>query len=322
MSTASSERMITKAVLTKLWPKASAGKIAAIVRVAPSAFAERGIDDVLVVAHLMAQISHECGGGTIVRENMNYRAERIMEIFGVGKHSAKVTAAEAARLAHHPEELAERVYGLGNPKKAKELGNTDPGDGFRFRGGGDLQLTGEAAYEKFGAVAGIDLAADPDKIGNPEISFRVAVAEFVALGCVAPAKKDDVRTVTRRVNGGTNGLADRQVWLRRWKAALASPRDPAEPAPLPRGAELQDGKPIIQSKIAQASAAIGVEEGAQVFGIVSDAADKAKSIKSSAEDIGIWDVVVHAAQSPRLWIAVAVMVTVGLIIWWRWKDHS
>lgn len=314
--------MITKSMLVKLWPRAPQDKIATIARIAKPVFAEHGIDDPLVIAHLMAQISHECDGGTIIRENMRYRAPRIMEIFGVGHHSAKVTEAEAARLAGRPEELAERVYGLGNPKKAKELGNTEPGDGFRFRGGGDLQLTGRAAYERFGAVAGVDLAGDPDQIADPEVSFRVAVAEFVALRCVGPAEKDDVRTVTRRVNGGTNGLAERTVWLRKWKAVLADPKARGEPAPLPRGAEPPPEKLLIQSKIAQAAGVIGLEEGGQAFGVVADAADKARAIKANAEDIGVWDIVVHAAQSPRLWIALLVIILVAMIIWWRWRDHS
>jgi putative chitinase len=310
-------------MLARLWPNAPQQKIEAVVRIAPALFAKyRFHDDPLVVAHLMAQISHECGGGTIVRENMSYSAPRLMEIFGVGRHSAKVTEAEAAKLARHPEAIAERVYGLGNPKKAKELGNTEPGDGWRFRGGGDLQMTGRAAYAKFGAIAGVDLVADPDRIADPEISFRIAVAEFVALGCVEPARKDDLRTATRRVNGGINGLADRQVWLRKWKAALADPSEAAEPAPLPRGAEAQESKPLLKSKIAQAATAVGIEEGAQVYGVVSDAAEKAKAIKSSAEEIGIWDVVIHAVQMPRFWIALAVIAAIAMIVWWRWKEHS
>ncbi|MFL9829061.1 hypothetical protein ABTU92_30075, partial [Rhodoplanes sp. SY1] len=119
--------MITKTMLVKLWPRAPQAKIVLIARIAKPVLAEHGIDDPLVVAHLMAQISHENGAGTIVREDMRYRAPRIMEIFGVGRHSAKVNEAEAARLAGRPAELAERVYGLGNPKKARELGNTEPG---------------------------------------------------------------------------------------------------------------------------------------------------------------------------------------------------
>jgi putative chitinase len=69
---------------------------------------------------------------------MNYSAPRLLEIFGVNRHSAAVTAFEAEKLARKPEAIAERVYGLGNPRKARELGNTQPGDGFRFRGNGIL----------------------------------------------------------------------------------------------------------------------------------------------------------------------------------------
>ena len=56
----------------------------------------------------------------------------MLQIFGVGNHSAAVTAAEAATLANRPEAIADRVYGLGNPRKARELGNTKPGDGFLY----------------------------------------------------------------------------------------------------------------------------------------------------------------------------------------------
>jgi predicted chitinase len=64
-------------------------------------------------------------------------------------------------IAHHPEALAERVYGLGNPTKAKELGNIEPGDGYRCRGAGMLQLTGRGAHRRIGAKTGFDLAGNP-----------------------------------------------------------------------------------------------------------------------------------------------------------------
>lgn len=241
-----------------MWPRASDAKINAIVKAAPTVFLEQGIDDPLVVAHLMAQISHENGAGTIVRENMNYSAPRMMEIFGVGKHSAKVTQAEAEVLAHKPQKIAERVYGLGNPKKAKELGNTRPGDGWRFRGGGDLQLTGGYNYKKVGELTGYDLYDKPELLDDPAISFRVAVTEFVKLNCVKPAKADDIKLVTLRVNGGYNGLAERTVWLRKWKAALAEYSTPKEPTvavddtiPMPvepRGAESDQPSSPLKSK--------------------------------------------------------------------------
>src|SRR5262245_44032677 len=65
-------------------------------------------------AHFLAQVLHESGGLRFEWENMNYRADRLLEIFGVGKHSAKIMPEEANRLAGNPEAIAERVYGLGN----------------------------------------------------------------------------------------------------------------------------------------------------------------------------------------------------------------
>lgn len=250
--------MLTKAIVKQLWPRAPMAKVDAIVRTAPAVFTEFDITEPLVVAHLMAQISHENGAGTIIRENMNYSAERMMEIFGVGRHSAKVTEAEAQRLAHKPKEIAERVYGLGNPKKAQELGNTRPGDGYRFRGNGDLQLTGGDSHRRIGDLIGVDLYGKPEQLENPAISFRCAVAEFVKLNCVKPAMDDNIELVTKRVNGGYNGLAERKVWLRKWKAALADVATPEEsddtldhdiPPPLePRGGEADQPKPMAKSK--------------------------------------------------------------------------
>lgn len=213
--------------LRSLWPRAPQNTITAIANTSDDVFREEGIKTPLEAAHFMAQISHECGGGTIVRENMNYSAKRLMEIFGVGKHSAKVTQEEANRLAGHSEQIAERVYGLGNPSKARELGNTQPGDGYKFRGNGMLQLTGRASHKRIGEMIGVDLEGHPEMLENPATSFKVAAAEFVALKCLPPADADDVRLVTRRVNGGANGLAERTVWLRKWKKCLDGVDEPA-----------------------------------------------------------------------------------------------
>lgn len=110
------------------------------------------------LAYILATIYHETGARMLpVRENMNYKAQRITQVFGAN-HSAKVTAAEAQKLAGNPQALAERVYGLGNPKKARELGNTAAGDGYKYRGGGVDQRTGKANYARVG------LADNPDKV--------------------------------------------------------------------------------------------------------------------------------------------------------------
>lgn len=159
--------------------------------------------------HFFAQIDHESGGFTIVRENMNYRAPRIMEIFGIGKHSAKITQAESLPLAGNPYALAERVYGLGNPSKAKELGNTKVGDGFKYRGGGALQCTGGSDYKRYG---GDELYNNPDLIGDSAYYFITAIKEFDFKNIWRHAKdlsETSIKNVTKVVNGGYNGLADR-----------------------------------------------------------------------------------------------------------------
>lgn len=168
-----------------------------------------------------ANIHHESGGFTIERENMNYRANRIMEIFGVGKHSAKVTMAEAEKLSGKPYELAERVYGIGNPTKAKELGNNKAGDGWKYRGGGALQITGGTAYLKYG---GETLYNNPDAVGTSSYYFTTAIAEFDQRGIwklCTDLSYETSRKVCKRINGGYNGWDDRwskiQYYNKLWK---------------------------------------------------------------------------------------------------------
>lgn len=193
-------------------------------------FAEFGIDTPLRIAHLLAQMLHECGMGQITFENMSYRAPRIMEIFGVGRHSAAVTADEAPRLAGNPEALAERVYGLGNPRKAKELGNTRPGDGFRYRGGGMLQTTGGANYKRMGDLVGADFHGDPNLIVDARFALKPALFEWRQGKLNAAADRNDINTITRVINGGFNGLEDRRKLFTRIFALLQNGGAKADPA--------------------------------------------------------------------------------------------
>lgn len=174
-----------------------------------------GITTPLRQAHLLAQMFHETDGLTITFENMNYRARRILEVFGVGNHSAAVRPAEAEMLAGRPEALAERVYGLGNPGKARELGNTQAGDGFRYRGGGLLQTTGRGSYRKRGEEIGIDLEADPERVLDAEVALLPALGEWSDGNLNDAADADDIRRITRAINGGYMGLAARRAWFDR-----------------------------------------------------------------------------------------------------------
>lgn len=255
--------MLDATLMKKMWPKAPANTIDAIGKTADAVFAANGINTPLRAAHFMAQISHECSNGTIVRENMNYSAERMLQIFGVGKHSARVTPAEAQALAHKPQQIAERVYGLGNPSKARELGNTQPGDGYRFRGNGMLQLTGRGSHARIGGLTGFDIENHPEMLEDPAVSFKVAVVEFVKLNCLPVADADNVELVTRRVNGGTNGLAERKAALLKWKAALGVKATAAAVVRAPTAGYSAD-----VARVQRALAAFGYHEVGDVDGLM------------------------------------------------------
>jgi putative chitinase len=192
-------------------------------------FEQHGITTPLRMAHFLAQALHETGGFTILRENMNYSARRLIQIFGVGHHSAAVTASEAAGFAGHPEAIAERVYGLGNPHKARELGNTQSGDGFRYRGNGVLQTTGRAAHRRMGAACGVDFEGNPELVTAPEHALKPALQEWTENSLNAFADKNDIRTITRKINGGFNGLSEREAWFNKAWPLLKAATQPAEP---------------------------------------------------------------------------------------------
>ena len=173
-------------------------------------FEANGITTPRRMAHFMAQAMTETGGFTVVRENMSYSVPRMLEIFGVGKHSANVTPAEAQSLAHKPEALSERVYGLGNPTKAQKLGNTQPGDGFRYRGNGVLQTTGRGAHREMGQAFGLDFENNPDMVSAAEHALKPAIKEWSNNNLNKFADLDDIRTITKRINGGLNGFEERK----------------------------------------------------------------------------------------------------------------
>ena len=92
-----------------------------------------------------------------------------------------------------------------------DLGNTQPGDGKRFKGRGPIQLTGRANYRAFGREVGIDFEAHPEMVAFPSVGLMAAVRYWDSRGLNAKADADDLLGITRAINGGTNGLEDRKV---------------------------------------------------------------------------------------------------------------
>lgn len=208
-------------------PKADKNYLGAIRR-GEQLFNDHHITTPLRMAHFLAQALHETGGFRILRENMNYSAKRMIKIFGVGNHSAAVTAAEAATLANHPEAIADRVYGLGNPRKARELGNTTLGDGFLYRGNGVLQTTGRGNHKRMGDACGVNFEGDPGLVTNPDHALKPALIEWTQHNLNSFADKNDIRTTTRRINGGFNGLSEREAWFDKVWLLLKDVSEPVE----------------------------------------------------------------------------------------------
>lgn len=225
--------------LFRLWPNGDEkikGLRAGMIASAPSVFVKYGIDSPIVLAQLMAQISHECGAGHDVVENLSYSAQRLIEVWP--RH---FNASNAADYAHNPQKLANFIY---NPPQHTDLGNrSGSNDGWTYRGRGATQTTGRDGYDKLGRKVGLDLLGNPDLVNDPAHFLECGVADFILCGCLAPAKADDILTVTKRLNGGTVGLSEREQWLAKWKAAavpvpigpiVAQPSQPATPiAPKP-----------------------------------------------------------------------------------------
>jgi len=215
-------------IINSISPNAKDNYLEAI-RGGDALFEQHGITTPLRMAHFMAQALHETGGFTILRENMNYSEGRLMEIFGVNHHSAAITPEEANVLAHNPEAIAERVYGLGNPRKASELGNNQQGDGFLFRGNGVLQTTGRGNHRRLGSACGVDFEIEPDLVTAPEHTLKPALQEWTQNSLNEAADRNDINTITRCINGGFNGLSEREAWFNKIWPLLKADDQPAEP---------------------------------------------------------------------------------------------
>lgn len=103
----------------------------------------------------------------------------------------------------------------------KDLGNTEPGDGPRFKGRGLLQLTGRANYRDYGKALKLDLEKQPEVAARPVVSLRIACEYWKRRKINADCDQDDVVAVTRKINGGVNGIAERRLFTSRAKTALS-----------------------------------------------------------------------------------------------------
>lgn len=127
-----------------------------------------------------------------------------------------------AQLAHESLELFyfEEIASGSAYEGRKNLGNTHPGDGVRYKGRGPIQLTGRDNYRKAGEALNLDLEGEPLQAVKPEVAFRVAGWFWQSHKLNEYADKGDFTTITRIINGGFNGLAQREIYFNRAKNVL------------------------------------------------------------------------------------------------------
>ena len=155
-------------------------------------------------SHFFAQTAHETGGFKAFSENLNYSADGLQKIFG--KYFPGLLEEQYAR---NPEKIANRVYAdrMGN-------GNEASGDGWKYRGRGALQLTGKSNYKAFSDYLKNPLIMEqPDMVAG-ELAFESAMFFFDKNKlwdiCDKGVTKETILALTKRINGGTHGLADRE----------------------------------------------------------------------------------------------------------------
>lgn len=152
------------------------------------------------IASFIGQCQHESGNFQLLQENLNYSADALMRIWG----SRFPTKEEADKYHRNPEKIANKVYG-------GRMGNTEDGDGWKYRGRGIKQLTGKENYRNCGNGLGVDLVANPDLLLEPKYACLSAGWFWNKHNLNEIADKQEYETMTRRINGGLIGFDDRKA---------------------------------------------------------------------------------------------------------------
>ena len=281
-----------------------------------------GICTPLRLVHLMATFAAETNL-TVIWESGAYDADGIVKIFGPGKHTAKIGRDEAQRIAALPVEertkvLFERVYGAGNPKKARELGNTQPGDGWRFRGLGLNQMTGRAAHENAAAEIGCSL----DDLCQPLNCIHMALIEWDQKDCNDWADRDDTVSIRKLINGGNlkvsvsriNGLPDALSAVKRAKAVITAADFDAAPDGNPVAS---DGTPSSMAHSTEGQAAVTTGSGGAYS--LYEGAQSAVQKAAASGDLSAYSVLTSMLAEPLVWLGA---VTIATSVYWFLKRRS
>jgi putative chitinase len=213
--------LLTLAMLQAHWRHAAPALIQGMANTS-AVLTSLGINTPLRMAHFMAQITEESGGGIEMVEKLNYSAGRMMVVFP----KRFPDMASTAGFANNERAFGNKVY---NGRMGNVVGSND---GFNFRGRGCLQITGRDNYAAIGTSCNLPLVDNPDLAIDPQNVLLIAGTEFVKLGCLQECDRDDVVQVSARINlghrttpggRGVIGLPERRAQLTTWKAEFGVP---------------------------------------------------------------------------------------------------
>lgn len=204
--------MVTLEILQKLCPKTKASILSGYIDPINNVGKYYNMfDNVKRIASFLAQVAHESGGFNFTKENLNYSADGLQKVFG--KYFPNADTATA--YARQPEKIANKVY-------ANRMGNGDEasGDGYKYCGRGLIQLTGKNNYTKYAAAVKKELTEAVSYLETPAGAVSSAGWFWSTNNLNDYADKGDIIGMTKRINGGTNGLDDRTALYNTALAAM------------------------------------------------------------------------------------------------------
>jgi putative chitinase len=160
----------------------------------------------------------KCGATKTIAEDLAFVLASTVSEYGLLDNALRLQHF-LTQLGHESDGYkAMEEYATGKAYEGrKDLGNIYPGDGVRYKGRGPIQITGRSNYRKFGKLIGINLEKYPELASNPCIGMRLALEYWKDKNLNAYADVDEILTITKRINGGTNGLEDRIARLKQAK---------------------------------------------------------------------------------------------------------
>jgi len=251
-------------------------------KIAQDMFPKYNINTENRIAGFMAQCAHESMDFTRLEENLNYKEETLLKIFPRYFGEGKRNAAEYAR---NPEKIANYVY--MDEFRSSKMGNTQPGDGWRFRGRGIKQLTGRDNYTAFAKTVGKTAEEAAAYLETKQGAFESACWFWKTNNIEQYADADDITGMTKRINGGTIGIEDRTARYSRAKAILSGKTPPPAATPAPSASNskvIKKGMTGLEVKNLQRHLGLNADG---VFGPGTEAAVKAWQQKNGLTADGI-----------------------------------